>query len=335
MEQLTLIAGLVLLAMAVTFAYAPFLIKLLYKFQIVVRHQLMDNKMNEEFVKIQGHKTGTPTLGGLMIAVSVFFLVMFWVPASDLKNVFLIFWILFTLYGLIEGLIVYARKLSDKFRALESSFEWRLGKLAILYLLGLWAVYSIVTMLAISEITLFGLTILINPLTIIIGSFFFILAMYAMEITDGADGLVTGQFLIAFISYTVISLVSGNLNLLPYLAFMIGSSLVYLYFNINPARVFMGGTGTFPIAFAILFFSILTNTVDILLIMGLIFWTELATSALQILWIKFLKKRLFKIAPFHHYFESIGWPETKMVQRFWLFSAIFAILSLFIFGLTR
>lgn len=335
MQQLSIILGFTLLSMVITALYAPFLIQLLYKMQIVVRHSLMGNKMNEEFFKIQGHKTGTPTLGGLMISISVMVLGLIFIPESNLKNVFLIFWALFTLYGLVEGMIVYAKKLSDKFKMLESSFEWRMGKLFILYLIGLFSVAAIVKFIGIDQITIFGITIIINVLTIFIGSVFFVLAMYAMEITDGADGLVTGQFIIAILTYIVISLVTNKLELLPFLALILGSCLVYLYFNINPARVFMGGTGTFPIAFAILLSSIVTNTVDIFIIVGLIFWIELATSALQILWIKVFKKRLFKIAPFHHYFESVGWPETKMVQRFWLFSAIFAIVGLYVFTLIK
>lgn len=335
MEQLSIIAGFTILSMLVTAAYAPFLIKLLYKMQIVVRHTLMGNKMNEEFMKIQGHKSGTPTLGGLMISISVMILVLVFIEDSSLKWLFLVFWGLFTLYGFVEGMIVYARKLSERFKLIESSFEWRLGKLFLLYLLSLFSVTATTYFLNITQINVFGLNIAINVLSVFIGSIFFVLAMYAMEITDGADGLVTGQFIIAILSHLVISILKGNNDLLPILSMILGACLVYLYFNINPARVFMGGTGTFPVAFSILLASIITNTVDILLIIGIIFWTELATSALQILWIKIFKKRLFKIAPFHHYFESIGWPETKMVQRFWLFSAIFAVIALWIFSLIK
>lgn len=335
MEQLSLVLGFTLLAMVVTALYAPFLIKLLYKMQIVVRHSLMGNKMNEEFIKIQGHKTGTPTLGGLMISFTVLLLTIVFVNDSALKTIFIIFWGLFTLYGLIEGLIVYARKLSDRFKLLETSFEWRMGKLFLLYLISLFSVALTAKLLNIESISIFGIIIAVNALTIFIGSVFFVLAMYGMEITDGADGLVTGQFIITIISYIVISVLTGNAELLPILSLVLGSCIVYLYFNINPARVFMGGTGTFPIAFVILFSSLITNTVDILILMGIIFWAELASSALQIIWIKIFKKRLFKIAPVHHYFESIGWPETKMVQRFWLFSAIFAIFALWIFSVIK
>lgn len=335
MSNLSTFLGFSIFSLIVTAVYAPFLIKLLYKFQIVVRHSLTKDKTNAEFIKIQGHKSGTPTLGGLMISLSVMFLGIVFIPYSNLKFVFLVFWGLFTLYGLIEGLIVYARKLSDKFKKLDSSFEWRMGKLFILYVLGVLAVGAISRYLNITSVDIFGLEIFVSTLSIFIGGFFFVIAMYGMEIADGADGLVTGQFIVALLTYAIISVVTGNTNLLPIFGLILGATIVYLYFNINPARVFMGGTGTFPIAFVILLASLVTNTVDILIIVGILFWIELATSALQILWLKIFKKRLFKIAPFHHYFESIGWPETKMVQRFWLFSAIFAVVGLWIFTLIK
>ena len=335
MNTIAQVAGLVLLSMAATALYAPFLIKLLYRLHIVVRHKLMPDKSNEEFMKTQVGKSGTPTLGGLMISISVFVLTFFIVPFSPLKTLFLAFWFVFTMYGLIEGLYVYGRKLSVKLRQLEGSFGFRLFKLAVLFSICLLVVAVTTSTLAISTLTLFGLVIPVTPLAIIIGSGCFVFAVYAMEITDGADGLVTGQFIIAMVSYILISVLTGHAEVLSMLALMLGASIVYLYFNINPARVFMGGTGTFPIAFALLFFSIITNTVDIFFIMGMVFWVEVSTSFLQIFWIRFLHKRLFKIAPIHHYFQAIGWEETKMVQRFWLASAVFAIISLFVFGLIK
>lgn len=291
--------------------------------------------MNEEFMKIHGHKTGTPTLGGLMISVTVAVLGLLLLPASATKNVFLIFWVLYTAYGFADGMIVYARKLSTRFKLLEASFAWRLGKLGVLYILTIIALHFILAIIGIDSINLFGIIVPYTRLLLPIGAFFAIIAIYGMEITDGADGLVTGQFLVAIASYLLLAMLTGHVELLPILGLVFGSTLVYLYFNINPARVFMGGTGTFPIAFSLIFTALVTNTIDILLVVGLIFWIEISTSALQILSIKFLKRRLFRIAPIHHYFESIGWPETKMVQRFWWLSIVMAIVGLWIFSLTR
>lgn len=335
MNQLSSFLFFVIISIIFTFIYAPFLIKLLYKLQIVVKHSLMQNQSNKEFFKIHNQKSGTPTLGGTMILLSVLLLGAFLVPESKYKWLFLIFWTLFGLYGFTEGIFVYGRKLSTKLRLLDESFGWRLTKLLILYGLSFLAVSFTVNVLEINSLTFFGLQITISLATVILGSLLFALASYAMEITDGADGLVTGQFLISTLSFAVILVYSKFFDLLPLAGLMFGSLLVYLYFNINPARVFMGGAGTFPVAFALLFFSIVTNTVDIFFIIGFVFWVELATSFLQIISIRFFKRKLFKIAPIHHYFESIGWPETKMVQRFWLASSIFAILGLFVFGLIK
>src|SRR5690606_30914067 len=127
------------------------------------------------------------------------------------------------------------------------------------------------------------LQIPMTPLLAVVLGIVMVFVMYAMEITDGADGLVTGQFLIAMFSYSAIAYLSGVNEILGYLGFMIGSAIVYLYFNINPARVFMGGTGTLPIGFALFAFAMLTDTLPVLLIMGGVFWVELASSTSQIL----------------------------------------------------
>lgn len=335
MNNLEIITNYALFALLATAIWAPFLINLLYRFDIVVKQKLMPNRMNAEFMKIHGHKVGTPTLGGLMISVTVGVMALVLLPISNLKTVFLVFWILFTGYGLADGLLVYARKLSTRFKMLEASFEWRLGKLAILYLLVLAALYVILNAFGVVQLNFFGLSLNYQPWLLPIGAFLMVVAIYGIEITDGADGLVTGQFLVALVAYLAIAMLTGHEELLPIIAMIFGSSLVYLYFNINPARVFMGGTGTFPIAFALLFFALLTNTVDIFAVIGIIFWVEVASSGLQIVSLKFFKRKLFRIAPIHHYFEAIGWSETKTVQRFWLFSALASLVALWLLSLTR
>lgn len=322
-----------LFALFATAAWAPLLINLLYKMNIVVRHVLMRNRMNEEFIKIHAHKSGTPTMGGLMISVTVALLAVLFIPETPLRDVFLVGWILFSLYGFVEGMMVFARKVDEKFKLLQESFVWRLGKLGILFLIVAGMVMLISSALGVSEIYLFGgLVLPISWVTLPAITFVIGLGMYGGEINDGLDGLVTGEFLIGILSYTVISVISGHVELLPLLGLMLGSCLVYLYFNINPARVFMGGTGTLPIMFALILFAIVTDTVTVFAVMGIVFWVELFSSMSQILAIKFFKRKIFRIAPIHHHFEAIGWPESKVVQRFWLAAAVFAVLALWVMG---
>lgn len=334
MDQLNILFTFVFISVIATAVWAPLLIDLLYKMNIVVRHVLTRNKMNEEFVKIHGHKSGTPTMGGLMISVTVGVLIFLCTPSTTLRGVFLLFWTLFTLYGLFEGLMVFARKVDEKFKLLQETFSWRLGKLFILFVLTTGAVAFANQYLGVNTLNLLPFwQITLNPLWVIFLGLCMGLAIYGMEITDGADGLVTGQFLMAILVYLVIVLNTNHSELMPYLAFMLGSSLVYLYFNINPARVFMGGTGTLPIGFALFYFALLTNTLFPFFIMGIVFWVELFSSMSQIIAIRFFKRKIFRIAPIHHHFEAIGWPEAKVVQRFWLASAVFGLLALWLWSL--
>ncbi len=333
--MLNTITTAILIGFFATAIWAPILIQLLYKMNLVVKTIMMPDRSNEEFMKIHGHKFGTPTLGGLMISVTVAIVSLFLIPEPNLRLVFILPFVIYTIYGLAEGMLTYGRKLSTRLKALDNSFGVRLGKLVLLYLITLLPLILLQNHYGLNSITFLGIIIPVNAVSIIIGSLFMVFAIYGMEIIDGADGLATGLFLIALAAYIVISAATGHTELLPIIGLLIGSCIVYLYFNINPARVFMGGTGTFPIAYSLLMFALITNTVDIFFIMGLAFWAEVTSSFLQIFSMKFLKKKLFRIAPIHHYFEAIGWPETKMVQRFWLAGICFALLSLWIFSVTR
>jgi phospho-N-acetylmuramoyl-pentapeptide-transferase len=327
--------------------WAPILIWILYRLNLVISHKLMGNKMNAEFIKIHGHKSGTPRTGGLIISVPLFVLSAILLPVSDFKMVYLLGVLLFTLYGLSDDLLVSGRKISDKFRLWQETFSWRMVKLLLLFGIGYLLTYLIVNSLGIQEIILWkdlsflsniGLgayTSLAIPVAswwaIAIMAFIIITAMYAIEVTDGVDGLVTGLFLILFVAFAVVANLTGVTQIMPVLGLLLGASFVYLYFNINPARVFMGGTGTFPIAFSLILFAIMTQTVLVFFVMGALFWLELLSSFLQIVAIRFFKRKLFKIAPLHHHLEAIGWPETKVVQRLWLLGMVMAVAGLWVY----
>lgn len=336
MNILSTVTNYALAALVITAVWAPILIDMLYKLNIVMRTKLLSNKANEEYIKIHGHKVGTPDMGGLMISVTVFFMSLILVPQSPLRDVFLIGTFLFTMYGFVEGIMVKARKLDEKFKVLQETFAWRLGKLFLLYLICVVSVYLISATLTIDAINILpGFALTLDVIGILITSLVMVLAIYGMEITDGADGLVTGQFLIAFIAFMILAATTGAFDLMPFLAMLLGSSLIYLYFNINPARVFMGGVGTMPTGFALVLFAIYTNTFWVFIIMSAVFWVELFSSSSQIIAIRFFKRKLWRIAPIHHHFEAIGWPEAKVVQRFWLASALAALIGLWLFSLIR
>jgi phospho-N-acetylmuramoyl-pentapeptide-transferase len=158
----------------------------------------------------------------------------------------------------------------------------------------------------------------------------------AVNITDGLDGLAGGLSAIAFGAYTVIAFLEGKYGIAGFCLTMVGALLSYTWFNIFPARFFMGDVGSFALGTALGVVAMLTDTVLILPIIGLIFVAEAGSSLIQI-YSKKLRhgKKVFKIAPIHHHFEALGWPETKVTMRFWVIGQVAATVGMIIFLLGR
>jgi len=156
----------------------------------------------------------------------------------------------------------------------------------------------------------------------------------AVNITDGLDGLAAGLSTFSFLAYTVICLLIGAFSLGYFTATLVGALLAFLWFNIYPARFFMGDTGSLALGATLGVLAMLTNTVIILPIIGLVFVIELLSSFIQIMSKKLLKRKVFLAAPIHHTFEAKGWPEVKVTMRFWVIGAMSAVLGLLlaIFG---
>jgi phospho-N-acetylmuramoyl-pentapeptide-transferase len=158
----------------------------------------------------------------------------------------------------------------------------------------------------------------------------------AVNITDGLDGLAGGLAAIAFGAYTIIAFLEGRYGVAGFCLTMVGALLSYTWFNIFPARFFMGDVGSFALGTALGVVAMLTDTVVILPIIGLIFVAEAGSSMIQIASKKLRHgKKVFKIAPIHHHFEALGWEETKVTMRFWVIGQVVAVLGLMLFLLGR
>ncbi|HSX53286.1 MAG TPA: phospho-N-acetylmuramoyl-pentapeptide-transferase [Patescibacteria group bacterium] len=154
----------------------------------------------------------------------------------------------------------------------------------------------------------------------------------AMNITDGLDGLAGGLATTAFGVYTIIAFLEGRYGIAAFCLTIVGSLLSYTWFNIFPARFMMGDVGSFALGTALGVVAMLTNTVLLLPIIGIVFVVEAGSSVLQILSKKLRNgKKIFKIAPLHHHFEAIGWPETKVTMRFWIIGQVAAVAGLIVF----
>lgn len=153
----------------------------------------------------------------------------------------------------------------------------------------------------------------------------------AVNITDGLDGLAGGLCAIAFANYAVIAFLQERWGVAGFCMTIVGALLSYTWFNLYPARFFMGDIGSFCLGTALGVVAMITDTVLLLPIIGAVFVAEAGSSVLQILSKKIRGKKIFKIAPIHHHFEASGWPETKVTMRFWILGQVSGFVGLVIF----
>lgn len=154
----------------------------------------------------------------------------------------------------------------------------------------------------------------------------------AVNITDGLDGLAGGLTSIAFGVYALIAFLEGRYGIAGFCMTVVGGLLAYTWFNVFPARFFMGDIGSFALGTALGVIAMLTNTVTLLPIIGILFVAETGSVILQIASKKLRNgKKIFKVSPLHHHFEASGWPETKVTMRFWILGQVAGVIGLIIF----
>lgn len=154
----------------------------------------------------------------------------------------------------------------------------------------------------------------------------------AVNISDGLDGLAGGLCAIAFAAYAMIAFWEGKFGISGFCMTIVGGLLSYTWFNIFPARFFMGDVGSFALGTALGVVAMLTNTVILLPIIGIVFVAETGSVILQVASKKLRNgKKIFKISPLHHHFEASGWPETKVTMRFWVIGQVAAVAGLLLY----
>lgn len=319
------------------------LINMLYRLQFTIKHIAMPSKANEEWMKIHAKDSGTPSNGGILIWLTVpaVLLLAFWHIPLIKAAAFIM--LLVGLYGMVDAILDVVTKNNVAFREFQNKFEWRVGKLLVSMGVNVGVALLIVNVAGIKTVDLFGLVLQLNSVFGILGlaivSTFF---SYATEIIDGIDGLSSGMYIITLIGFTLLMLAypanfftSPNTTALAIVGVLLGVLIVYLYFNIPPARFYMGAPGAMPMGPVFLLLGLYGNLIPALIVLMLPYLFDLATSTMQLLSIRFLKRKIFRIAPVHHHFEALGWPGPKVVMRFWLFNlgiVFLAILAQVYFG---
>ncbi len=283
-------------------------------------------------------KRGTPTMGGLMILISLVISMLLWM---DLSNPFV--WACLAVtggFGLIGFLDDY-----DKVSKRSSS-----GISGRTRLLAEFAVAGVASYLIVSQIStnlyvpfLSGRYIPLGPFYYVFAAFVMVGAGNAVNLTDGLDGLATMPVVIAAGAFAIIAYLAGRADFATYLgiphvpragdlailcAAIMGACLAFLWFNAPPAAVFMGDTGSLALGGALGAIAVAAHHEIVLGIVGGLFVLEALSVIIQVVVYKRTGKRVFKMAPIHHHFEQLGWKEATVVIRFWIVSIVLALLGL-------
>jgi phospho-N-acetylmuramoyl-pentapeptide-transferase len=165
--------------------------------------------------------------------------------------------------------------------------------------------------------------------------FVIIATAFSSNETDGLDGLAGGVMLFAYLALGVVAFVQGKYDLAAFTGVVSGSLVAFLWFNIYPAKFFMGDTGAMALGITLGILVMLTNTALLLPFFGFILVVESLSVIIQILSKKIRHKKVFLSAPIHHHFEALGWPETRITMRFWILSALFTVIGIVIFFIDK
>ena len=310
--------GAFLLAMMLT----PFYTYLAYRYRFwkKQRSTSTNGELLEVFTKLHANKfrRNIPTMAGVIGVVTIA-LITFGFNFDERTYLPLAALIGGAIVGLIDD-IINLRSDGTGVAGLRSSI-----KFAMIVAIGLVLGWYFFTKIGIDTVQIpFLGAIAIGWLIVPLFAFVVTATANAVNISDGLDGLAGGLLALSFAAFGVIALLQNQLMLAGFCFTVIGALLSYLWFNIYPARFFMGDVGSFAYGVALGVVAILTNSLLLLPVIGILFVVEAGSSLLQMTSKKYFKKKIFLSAPIHHHLEAIGWPETKVTMRFWVIGCISA-----------
>jgi phospho-N-acetylmuramoyl-pentapeptide-transferase len=287
-------------------------------------------------------KAGTPTMGGAMILIAVFVATLLW---ADLSNRF-VWVVLFTTlaFGAIGWVDDYKKVINKDPRGIgaKQKYIWQTvsGLSAALFLYYTAQLPAETTLI----VPLFkNIFIPLGALYIVLAYFVIVGSSNAVNLTDGLDGLAIMPCVMVASGLGVFAYVIGNINFSTYLGFphiagvgemlvvcaaIVGAGLGFLWFNTYPAMVFMGDIGALALGAALGTIAIIVRQELVLFVMGGVFVIETLSVMLQVASFKLTGKRIFRMAPLHHHFELKGWPEPRVIVRFWIISLILVLIGL-------
>ncbi|MBF0226483.1 MAG: phospho-N-acetylmuramoyl-pentapeptide-transferase [Desulfobacterales bacterium] len=322
-----------LTAFIIFFLLGPWVIKKLQQLQI-------GQYVREDGPQSHFSKKGTPTMGGILIIFSILVSVLLWANLSN-RYVWIILMlsVLYTIIGFIDDYLKVIKKKSKGLTAKQKFSMQILFAIIPAILIYIGPFNTELTFPFFKKLSFdIGIGYIVFASIVIIGT------SNAVNLTDGLDGLAIGPVIIASITYMIFAYVTGHITFADYLQIkyvrdcgeiavicgaIAGAGVGFLWFNAYPAQVFMGDVGSLPLGALLGIIAVLTKQELLLIIVGGLFVIEALSVIFQVGFFKLTKgKRIFRMAPLHHHFELKGWPEPKVIVRFWIISMALALLSL-------
>lgn len=310
-----------LVAFLITVVIAPLFIPFL-------RRLKFGQSIREEGPQSHQKKSGTPTMGGIVIVLSIVITSLFMTQVYTDIGVEIILLLLVTVaFGLLGFLDDFIKVVMKRNLGLTSK-QKLLGQILV----------SIIFYIIYKQNNLSTeLAIPLTDISIDLGIFYAFFIVFwlvgfsnAVNLTDGLDGLVSGAAAIAFGAFAVLAWTRGMDETAIFSFAVVGAVLGFLVFNAHPAKVFMGDTGSLALGGAIAAISLLTKFEFLLLIIGAVFVAETLSVILQVFSFKTTGKRIFRMSPLHHHFELGGWSEWRVVVTFWTVGVVCAVIGIYI-----
>ncbi|MBU9712420.1 phospho-N-acetylmuramoyl-pentapeptide-transferase [Evansella tamaricis] len=293
-----------------------------------LRRLKFGQSIREEGPQSHQKKSGTPTMGGLMILLAIImstFIMSYQFQSVDVEIWLLIFVSLgFGLLGFLDDFIKVVKKRN-------------LGLTSKQKFLGQVAISVIVFFVLLQGDLSTAITLPGTSLSLDIGWFYLPLIVFmlvgtsnAVNLTDGLDGLVAGSSALAFGAFAIIAFDQSMFTVSLFSVAVVGAVLGFLVFNSHPAKVFMGDTGSLALGGALAMIAILTKMEIVLIIIGGVFVIETLSVIIQVISFKSTGKRVFKMSPLHHHYELSGWSEWRVVVTFWMVGLLLAVTGVYL-----
>lgn len=326
-DELLKIFALSVVAFLLAMALTPFYTFVAYKYRFWKKQRTTSTTGELLTVFSELHKSkftrNIPTMAGLVTIIAIAAVTLLfnldrqqtWLPLAALVGGGMI--------GLIDD-VINIRGTGQGVSGLRSSLKFMM--LTVVAIVAAWFFYARLgyTDIQVPFIGAIEFGWVVIPLFVLV----VVSTGNAVNISDGLDGLAGGLLIAAYGAFGVIALLQGNFGIAAFCFTVIGALLAYLWFNIFPARFFMGDVGSFALGTSLGVVAMLTDTLFLLPVIGIVFVAEAGSSLIQIVAKRYFHTRIFLSAPVHHHLEALGWPETKVTMRFWVIAGVAAFIGL-------